>query len=88
MIYDFYLLYIVLSCKMVSGDMEMYTNEFEEAFSNFLDRHEYDEAESYLFSMVRLAFAAGWQAAGGAPPQAERIFELIVPERKKNPAES
>ena len=42
----------------------MYTNEFEEAFSNFLDRHEYDEAESYLFSMVRLAFAAGWQAAG------------------------
>ena len=68
----------------------MYTNEFEEAFSNFLDRHEYDEAENYLFSMVRLAFAAGWQAAGGAPPQAERIFELIVPERerKKNTAES
>ena len=90
MIYDFYLLYIVLSCKMVSGDVEMYTNEFEEAFSNFLDRHEYDEAENYLFSMVRLAFAAGWQAAGGAPPQAERIFELIVPERerKKNPAEA
>ena len=55
-----------------------------------MDRHEYDEAENYLFSMVRLAFAAGWQAAGGAPPQAERIFELIVPERerKKNPAES
>ena len=49
----------------------MYTNEFEEAFSNFLDRHEYDEAENYLFSMVRLAFAAGWQAAGGAPPQAD-----------------
>ena len=43
----------------------MYSNDFEEAFSNFLDRHEYDEAEHYLFSMVRLAFAAGWRAAGG-----------------------
>ena len=44
----------------------MYTNEFEEAFSNFLDRHEYDEAESYLFSMVRLAFAAGWQGGSSS----------------------
>ena len=67
----------------------MFSNDFEEAFSNFLDRHEYDEAENCLFSMVRLVFAAGWQAAGGAPPQAERIFELIIPEREKpeNPAE-
>ena len=55
----------------------MYTNEFEAAFSAFLDRHEYDEAESALFSMVRIAFAAGWKAAGGEPPKAERIFELI-----------
>jgi len=55
----------------------MYTNEFEAAFSAFLDRHEYDEAESALFSMVRIAFAAGWKAAGGEPPRAERIFELI-----------
>ena len=37
----------------------MYTDEFEDAFADFLDRHEYDEAENYLFSMVRLAFAAG-----------------------------
>ena len=57
----------------------MYSNDFEAAFSAFLDRHEYDEAENYLFSMVRLAFAAGWQAAGGAPPKAERIFELLPP---------
>ena len=57
--------------------MTMYSNEFEEAFSNFLDRHEYDEAENYLFSMLRLAFAAGWQSAGGAPPQSERIFQLL-----------
>ena len=55
----------------------MFSNDFEEAFSNFLDRHEYDEAEHYLFSMVRLAFAAGWMAAGGRPPQAERIYEIL-----------
>ena len=46
----------------------MYTIEFVEAFSSFLERHEYDEAENYLFLMVRLAFSAGWLAAGGAPP--------------------
>ena len=58
----------------------MQSNEFEDAFSNFLERHEYDEAESCLFSLVRIAFSAGWQAAGGAAPQAERLFELIVPQ--------
>lgn len=55
----------------------MYSNEFEEAFSQFLSRHEYDEAENYLFSMVRLSFIAGWQAAGGAPLQEERLFQLL-----------
>lgn len=40
--------------------IDMYSNDFEAAFSAFLDRHEYDEAEQYLFSMVRLAFCAGW----------------------------
>ena len=59
----------------------MHSNEFEHAFSEFLDRREYDEAESALFAMVRIAFAAGWKAAGGAPPRAERIFELITPDR-------
>ena len=57
----------------------MFSNDFEEAFSNFFYLHEYDEAEHYLFSMVRLAFAAGWMAAGGQPPQAERVFELLPP---------
>ena len=84
MIYDFILTYIVLSCKIVLV-MDMHTNEFEEAFSNFLDRHEYDEAENYLFSMVRLAFAAGWKAAGGEPPKAERVFELILPTNGETP---
>ena len=55
----------------------MRSNDFEAAFAAFLDRHEYDEAENYLFSMVRLAFAAGWKAAGGEPPKAQRIFELL-----------
>ena len=66
----------------------MHTNEFELAFSNFLERHEYDEAENYQFSMVRIAFLAGWQAAGGAPPKAERLFELIpAPKTREPPAE-
>ena len=57
--------------------------EFEEAFGNFLDRHEYDEAESALFGMVRTSFLAGWLAAGGAPPQSERIFQLMNLQREK-----
>ena len=51
--------------------------EDEESFSAFLDRHEYDEAENYLFLMVRLAFSAGWQAAGGQPPVSEKIYQLL-----------
>ena len=82
MIYDFILTYSVLSCKILLV-MFMYSNELEEAFSNFLDRHEYDEAEAALFSVVRLAFVAGWRAAGGTPPQAERIYELLPPPSQK-----
>ena len=62
----------------------MHANELEEAFSNFLERHEYDEAENYLFSMVRMAFVAGWMSAGGAPPKAERLFEVIVTPKPEN----
>lgn len=43
----------------------MHSNEFEDAFANFIDRREYDEAESALFAIVRSAFLAGWLAAGG-----------------------
>lgn len=66
----------------------MNTYEFEAAFDQFLQRHEYDEAEHYLFSMVRLAFAAGWRAAGGDPPKAERLFELILTPKPKQPSET
>ena len=55
----------------------MYSDEFEAAFSAFLDRHEYDEAEQYLFSMIRLAFAAGWKAAGGEVPKPQPVVQLF-----------
>lgn len=62
----------------------MMDNEFEAAFSCFLERHEYDDAESVLFEIVRAAFLAGWRAAGGEYPSAERIFQVLgSPE--KNP---
>ena len=46
----------------------MYSDEFEIAFSNFLDCREYDDAQEYIFSIVRAAFSAGWKAAGGEMP--------------------
>ena len=55
----------------------MESNDFEDAFSKFLERTEYDEAEAALFAIVRLSFQAGWRAAGGEPPVPQRIFELI-----------
>ena len=65
----------------------MLTNEFEKAFGDFIDRHEYDEAESALFSMVRIAFIAGWKAAGGEPPKSQRIYELMRREPENKPEE-
>ena len=55
----------------------MMSNDFEKAFGDFLDRREYDQAENAMFAMVRIAFLAGWKAAGGAPPQPQRIFQII-----------
>ena len=52
----------------------MMSNDFEEAFGSFLERKEYDEAESALFAMVRTAFLAGWKAAGGDPPTPQTLF--------------
>ena len=62
----------------------MMSNKFEAAFSSFLDRHEYDDAESALFEIVRAAFLAGWRAAGGEGPQAERVFQVLE-QPEKNP---
>lgn len=55
----------------------MHSNEFERALSDFIDRREYDQAENALFAMVRTAFAAGWMAAGGSPPQPQKIFTIV-----------
>lgn len=58
----------------------MHSDSFEKAFSDYLETHEYDEAENYLFSMVRLAFIAGWRAAGGEPPRSKNVFALNTPQ--------
>ncbi len=54
-------------------------DDFEEAFSDFLDRQEYDQAETALFDIVRTAFLSGWKAAGGDPLPAQKIFKLLFP---------
>ena len=41
----------------------MFSDEMENAFSDFLDGEAYDRAEEGLFAVVRLAFAAGWAEA-------------------------
>ena len=55
----------------------MQTDEFELAFGAFLERREYDEMESALFALVRAAFLAGWNAAGGRPPEPQPVLRLI-----------
>jgi len=55
----------------------MHNDEFEKEFSDFLDCREYDQAESALFAMVRIAFTAGWRAAGGPPPRPRTMLRLI-----------
>jgi len=55
----------------------MMPNDFEKAFSDFLERKEYDDAENALFDMVRISFLAGWNAAGGDPPHPQKIFQVL-----------
>ncbi|MCD7946757.1 MAG: hypothetical protein LUG13_00450 [Oscillospiraceae bacterium] len=50
--------------------------DFEDSFSEFIDRREYDKAENALFSMVRISYLAGWLAAGGSPPQSKPVLKL------------
>jgi hypothetical protein len=51
--------------------------DFEKAFSDFIDRREYDGAQNALFDMVRISFKAGWEAAGGNPPTSQSVIELL-----------
>ena len=55
----------------------MQSDAFEQAFGYFLERREYDQAENALFAMVRIAFLAGWKAAGGDPPPQQKVIELL-----------
>ena len=50
--------------------------DFEKSFSDFLERREYDQAESALFSMVRISYKAGWLAAGGKAPPPRPVIEI------------
>ncbi len=59
----------------------MMTNDFEEAFGDFLERKEYDDAEGALFDMVRISFLAGWNAAGGDPPRPQKLFQVFRNDR-------
>ena len=63
--------------RMANEVAIMMSNDFEKAFGDFLDRREYDQAENALFAMVRISFLAGWKAAGGDPPQPQKIFKLM-----------
>ncbi len=61
----------------------MMTNDFEQAFSDFLEGKEYDEAENTLFHMARTAVLAGWNAAGGDPPQPHKILQVFCSQQTK-----
>ena len=64
----------------------MQSNDVEKFISDFLERREYDEAANALHTVVRAAFLAGWNAAGGEPPTPHKIFE-VVPGKEPNKPE-
>jgi len=51
--------------------------DFEKSFGDFIDRREYDKAQNALFEMVRIAFKAGWEAAGGDPPKSQPVIAFV-----------
>ena len=64
----------------------MESNTFEKAFGDFIDRREYDCAANALFDMVRISFKAGWESAGGNPPEPQRVIDFVPknPDKPKN----
>ena len=40
----------------------MQNDNFELAFSEFLEQEAYDQAQAAIFTLVRAAFLAGWKA--------------------------
>ena len=63
----------------------MHTNQFEQAFSDFLSRPEYDYAENALFDIVRASFEAGWKAARGEPLPEQNIVYLLHRDGRDEP---
>ena len=61
----------------------MQKQDFEQCFSDVIDRREYDVAQNALFSMVRLSFKAGWESAGGNPPPAQPVIRFVPKNPKK-----
>ncbi|MDL2232058.1 hypothetical protein LJC63_00570 [Ruminococcaceae bacterium OttesenSCG-928-L11] len=55
----------------------MHTNEFEQAFGDFLETLEHEQILNIVFTSTRQAFLAGWLAAKGEPPTPHRLFEII-----------
>jgi len=55
----------------------MESNTFEKAFSDFIERHEYDEVQSVLFDKLHISFKAGWESAGGNPPEPQPVIRII-----------
>lgn len=51
-------------------------NDFEKAFSDFLETKEYDQTEQAVFELTRAAFKAGWSAAQSNPDSKPKIFEI------------
>jgi len=64
---------IIAYNRIMKGGRKMYTNELEGAYSDFLETRDFDYAESFLFSVLRSAFIAGWKAAGGRATEASPV---------------
>ena len=63
----------------------MESDTFEKAFSDFIERHEYDEAQSALFDLARISFQAGWKSAGGNPPEPQPVIRIIHGKQDEEP---
>ena len=63
----------------------MQSDAFEQAFSDFLATKEYDDAEDTLFSVIRMAFLAGWMAARGEAPEPQHNIIHLLRNRQSDP---
>lgn len=60
------------------------SDQFEQAFSDYLDSHTYDETEQALFALIRAAYAAGWDA-GQRAGKKENLVLLPPPKSPRQP---